>query len=90
MPQLYLEWPTVGAHDDDNHALDILAYMLTGSRTARLTKALRLRQAERVADVGASQNTQRGRRRVPITMTPRPGHTLAEIESAADADRRDS
>jgi zinc protease len=25
VPQLYLVWPSVGSHDDDNHALDILA-----------------------------------------------------------------
>ena len=40
VPQLYLEWPTVGVRDDDNRVLDVLANVLTGSRTARLTKAL--------------------------------------------------
>ena len=84
VPQLYLVWPSVGSHDDDNHALDILAYMLTGSRTARLTKSL-LYEKELVSDVTASQNSSEDVGQFQITLTPRPGHTLAEIESAADA-----
>jgi zinc protease len=84
VPQLNLEWPTVGSQDDDNHALDILAYMLTGSRTARLTKSL-LYDKELVSDVTASQNSSEDVGQFRITLTPRPGHTLAEIESAADA-----
>ena len=84
VPQLYLVWPSVGSHDDDNHALDILAYMLTGSRTARLTKSL-LYEKELVSDVTASQNSSEDVGQFQITLTPRPGHTLAEIESAANA-----
>src|SRR5580765_6918173 len=84
VPQLYVVWPSVGSHDDDNHALDILAYMLTGSRTARLTKSL-LYDKELVSDVTASQNSSEDVGQFQITLTPRPGHTLAEIETAANA-----
>ena len=84
VPQLYLEWPSVGSHDDDNHALDILAYMLTGSRTARLTKSLAY-DKELVSEVSASQNSSEDVGQFRITLTPRPGHTLADIEKAADA-----
>src|SRR4051812_10650199 len=39
LPRLYVTWPTVGAKDGDDAALSILGAILSGSRTARLTKA---------------------------------------------------
>ena len=40
VPRLYIQWPTVGEKSDDRFALDVLGAILTGPRTARLTKAL--------------------------------------------------
>ena len=64
VPRLYVQWPTVGERDDDRFALDVLAAILTGPRTARLTKALVFDQ-QAAASVVAQQVDQRGRRRVP-------------------------
>src|SRR6185437_11862566 len=40
VPRLYVQWPTVGLKSGDDYALRLLGSILTGSRTARLTKAL--------------------------------------------------
>ena len=56
VPRLYLQWPTVGVKSGDEPALGILASILTGSRTARLTKALVYDQ-QAAAQVSARQNT---------------------------------
>ncbi|HZD04620.1 MAG TPA: pitrilysin family protein, partial [Longimicrobiales bacterium] len=40
VPRLYLTWPTVGVTNPDRYALDLLGDVLSGSRTARLTKGL--------------------------------------------------
>ena len=40
VPRLYIQWPTVGFKHDDDYALSVMSSILSGSRTARLTKAL--------------------------------------------------
>jgi zinc protease len=84
VPQLYLEWPTVGVREDDNRVLDVLANVLTGSRTARLTKAL-VYDREIASRVTARQSTNEAVGEFRITVTPRPGHTLAELQAACDS-----
>jgi zinc protease len=84
VPQLYLEWPTVGERDDDNRVLDVLGNVLTGSRTARLTKAL-VYDREIASRTTARQDTSESVGEFRITVTPRPGHTLAELQVACDA-----
>jgi zinc protease len=83
IPQLFLQWPTVGVRDDDNRVLDILASVLTGSRTARLTKAL-VYDHELASKVTANQATNESVGDFRISVTPRPGHSLAELKAACD------
>ena len=64
VPRLYVQWPTVGEKSDDQYALDVLGAILTGPRTARLTKALVYDQ-QAAANVSRRPGIQRGRRRVP-------------------------
>src|SRR3982750_2073033 len=40
VPRLYLDWPTIGENNDDRFALDVLATILAGPRTARGPEAL--------------------------------------------------
>src|SRR6185436_3286784 len=40
VPRLYVQYPTVGFKNDDDYALSVMSSILSGSRTARLTKAL--------------------------------------------------
>ena len=84
IPRLYVDWPTVGVKHEDETALGILGTILSGSRTARLTKALVYDQ-QAAAQVSARQGSNEDAGDFGMTITPRPGHTLTDLEAAADA-----
>jgi zinc protease len=84
VPRLYIQWPTVGVKNDDQFALDVLGAILEGPRTARLTKAL-VYDTQAAASVSAGQNTNEDIGEFGVTITPRPDHTLTDLEAAADA-----
>jgi len=84
VPRLYLVWPTVGRSNDDRFALQLFASIAAGSRTARLTQTLVYEQ-QSAATVTARQETNEDAGEFHITITPRPGHSLTDLESAADA-----
>ncbi|HVL66194.1 MAG TPA: pitrilysin family protein [Vicinamibacterales bacterium] len=83
-PRLYIQWPTVGRRNADQFALSVLASVLTGGRTARLTKAL-VYDKQAAANIGAFQSTSEDVGEFEISVTPRPGHALAAIEQEIDA-----
>ncbi|MGH9374042.1 MAG: M16 family metallopeptidase, partial [Vicinamibacterales bacterium] len=84
VPRLYVQWPTVGETDDDRFALDVLSSILTGARTARITKAL-VYDEQAAASVSARQATNEDVGDFVLTLTPRPGHSLTTLEAASDA-----
>src|SRR4051812_44430931 len=84
VPRLYVQWPTVGEKSDDQFALDVLGAILTGPRTARLTKALVYDQ-QAAAGVSARQSSNEDVGEFLMVITPRPGHSLTDLEAAADA-----
>ena len=84
VPRLYIQWPTVGEKNDDRFALSVLGAILSGPRTARLTKAL-VFDEQAAASVSAGQNTSEDVGEFVVTITPRPGHSLTDLEIAADA-----
>jgi len=84
IPRLYIVWPTVGMNNDDRFALQVLDAITAGPRTARLTKALVYEQ-QAAASVGTSQDSNESTGEFEITITPRPGHSLTELEQATDA-----
>ncbi|HEX6052158.1 MAG TPA: pitrilysin family protein [Gemmatimonadaceae bacterium] len=84
VPRLFISWPTVGVHHDDQHALDMLGAILSGPRTARLTKALVYDQ-QSAANVSAGQSTSEDVGEFELSITPRPGHTLTALELATDS-----
>ena len=84
VPRLYVQWPTVGERNDDRFALDVLSTILTGARTARITKAL-VYDAQTAASASAFQSTNEDVGEFLLMITPRPGHTLTTLEAAADA-----
>ena len=84
VPRLYIQWPTVGISNDDRFALDVLGSILAGPRTARLTKAL-VYDEQSAAAVSAFQATNEDVGDFLVTITPRPGHALTNLEAAADA-----
>lgn len=84
VPRLYLAWPTVGEDGDDDKALDMLSAILSGPRTARLTKAL-VYDRQSAAQVNSFQDSNEQQGMFMIMVTPRPGHTLTELEAATDS-----
>lgn len=84
VPRLYIQWPTVGVNEDDRFALDLLGTILTGARTARITKAL-VYDEQNAASASARQATNEDVGEFLLTLTPRPGHGLTNLEAAADA-----
>jgi zinc protease len=83
VPRLYIEWPSVGEKNDDNFALDVLGAILSGPRTARLTKALVYDQ-QAAASVSVYQGSNEDVGDFLVMITPRPGHSLTDLETAAD------
>jgi zinc protease len=84
VPRLYIQWPTVGERSEDRFALDILGSILSGPRTARLTKAL-VYDKQTAASVSAFQGSNEDVGDFGITVTPRPGNSLTDLEQAVDA-----
>ncbi|MEO7084849.1 MAG: pitrilysin family protein [Gemmatimonadaceae bacterium] len=84
VPRLFLSWPTVGQDNDDQYALDVLSDVLTRSRISRLTKAL-VYDKQSASAVSSNQGTNENAGEFEITITPRPGHSLTELEADADS-----
>ena len=84
VPRLYVTWPSVGDDNDDVYALQFLAQIMAGSRTARLTKAL-VYDNQSAASVNAFNRGNENAGTFGLIVTPRPGHTLAEVEATADS-----
>src|SRR5205814_3285797 len=70
-----------GLRHEDDHILDVLRDVLTGSRTARLTKAL-VYDHESAANVQSFQFSKENVGDFGIIITPRPGHSLTELEAS--------
>ncbi|MCC7194037.1 MAG: insulinase family protein [Gemmatimonadaceae bacterium] len=84
VPRLYIAWPSVGEDSNDDMILDVASTILTGPRTARLTKEL-VYDRQSAAQVSAMQATSENSGMYLIQVTPRPGHTLTELEAQVDS-----
>ena len=84
VPRLYISWPSVGPKANDTYALNALASILAGTRTARITKGL-VYDRQSATQVNVSQNDREDVGEFGITITPRPGHTLTELEATTDS-----
>lgn len=84
VPRLYMTWPSVGDDNDDAYALQFLGQILSGPRTARLTKAL-VYDRQSAANVSAFNNSNENAGNFIVTLTPRPDHSLSELEATADS-----
>jgi zinc protease len=84
VPRLTIAWPTVSVHSADEPALVFLRDILGNSRTARVTKEL-VYDRQLAADVDASHFAFEDAGQFQLSLVPRPGHTLTELESAADS-----
>ena len=78
LPRLYYAWRAVKAFHEDDAPLDVLAYVLAGDKNSRLYKRL-VYDMQVAQDVSAFNNSQRLDGGFQIVVTPKPGHTPAEM-----------
>jgi zinc protease len=84
VPRLYLTWPSAGDDSEDAEPLQFLAQIISGPRTARLTKAL-VYDRQTAAAVQAFNNNNENGGNFIISVTPRPNATLAQLEATTDS-----
>jgi zinc protease len=79
LPRLYMAWITPANFSPGDAELDLLSSILTDGKNSRLYKKL-VYELQIAQDVSAYQASQRLTSEFQIVATPRPGHTLAELE----------
>ena len=83
VPRLYVQWPTVGVKNEDDTPLSVMGSIISGSRTARLTKAL-VYDSQIASQVFAFQGDNEDVGEFQVVVVPRSGHSLTELENAVD------
>src|SRR6266849_6055088 len=83
LPRLYLAWLTPRHFEPGDAALDMVADILAGGKNSRLYKRL-VYDMQIAQDVSASQQSQALSSSFQIIATPRPGHTVEELEKVID------
>jgi zinc protease len=84
---LYLAWLTPRHFEPGDAALDMVADVLAGGKNSRLYKRL-VYDMQIAQDVSASQQSQALSSSFQIVATPRPGHTIAELQTVIDEEIR--
>ena len=83
LPRLYLAWLTPRHFEPGDAALDMVADVLAGGKNSRLYKRL-VYDMQIAQDVSAFQESQALSSSFQIVATPRPGHTVAELQKVID------
>jgi zinc protease len=84
LPRLYVAWPSVGIKHDDYYPLQVLGSVMSGTRTARLTKAL-VYDKQSASELFMFPNAAEQLGAVYMMLNPRPGHSLDELLMSADS-----
>ena len=85
LPRLYMSWHTPGYYQPGDAEFDLLGDILAQGKTSRLYKAL-VYERQIAQDVRAAQESRELGGIFTIEVTAAPGHDLAEIEAAVDAE----
>ena len=83
LPRLYYNWHTVKRGHPDDAPLQILAYILTGAKNARLTQPM-VYEKQIATDVETFPDHQRLDGDFTIQATARPGKALPELQAFVD------
>jgi zinc protease len=83
LPRLYLAWLTPPMFAPGDAALDVVASVLTTGRNSRLYKRL-VYDTQIAQNVRAGQSSETLSSQFVINVTPRPGHTIDEVEKIVD------
>ncbi len=81
LPRIYIAWHTVPYFAEDDAALDMLASVLSAGKSARLYRSL-VHEKQLAAEVMAFQESREIAGRFLVIASPRPGHSLEELEEA--------
>src|SRR4051794_16909954 len=87
LPRVYLAWLTPRHFEPGDAALDVVADVLAGGKNSRLYKRL-VYDMQVAQNVSASQQSQMLSSSFQIVATPRPGHTVAELQTVIDEEIR--
>jgi zinc protease len=85
LPRLYFNWHTAKVFSQDDAALDLLGYLLSGAKNSRLTQKLVYDQ-QIATNVVAFNDGKRLDGDFMIYATARPGHSLPELQASIDAE----
>jgi zinc protease len=83
LPRVYLSWHAVKSFHADDAALDLVSYLLTGARNARLTNAM-VYERELATSVNAFNGSKKLDGDFAVVATARPGKNLNELTAAID------
>ena len=83
LPRLYLAWLTPRHLEPGDAALDVVADVLAGGKNSRLYKRL-VYDMQIAQSVSASQASRALSSNFMIVATPRPGHTVDELQKVID------
>jgi zinc protease len=83
LPRLYLAWLTPAHFEPGDAALDLVSSVLSSGKNSRLYKRL-VYDMQIAQDVSAFQASSALASTFQIVVTPRPGHTIAEVKKAVD------
>src|SRR5580765_5784173 len=83
LPRLYLGWLTPRHFAPGDATLDVVADVLAGGKNSRLYKRL-VYDMQIAQDVNAFQASAALSSSFQIVATPRPGHTVAEVQTVID------
>ncbi len=83
LPRLYLGWLTPALFHPGDAALDVASLVLAGGKNSRLYRRL-VYEMQIAQDVVAAQQSQKLQGAFLIVVTPRPGHTVQEVQKVVD------
>jgi zinc protease len=87
LPRLYMQWHSPGWYQAGDAEFDLLADIVASGKTSRLYQTL-VYEKRIAQDISASQSSNEMSGIFGITATAAPGHDLAELEAAIDAELR--
>jgi len=83
LPRLFVSWLTPRHFEPGDAALDVVADILAGGKNSRLYKRL-VYEMQIAQDVSAAQESAELSSAFQVTVTPRPGHTIMEVQKVVD------
>lgn len=85
LPRLYMQWHSPGWYREGDAEFDLLAELVASGKTSRLYKSL-VYEKRIAQDIFSMQSSREMSGTFAITATAAPGHDLAELEAAIDAE----